>query len=408
MSPRARWIILGLALIGLGFASASTWVHYKLLTDPTYVSPCDMSSRFNCSQVYLSQYGAVKGIPIALGGVLWFGLVALIAWFSKPSDDRQGRHPGGTYLFVLSTIGLAVVLYLGYTSWFVLKTVCILCAGTYVAVAGIFLTSGVSSPMSITQALGRLMSDIGAAFKEPLVPVLVLLLFGGTAYAAAVFPREIGHPPMDGQSQDSTALAPEQVKAFSEAWAQQPRVDPGVPADGAKVLIVKYNDYQCPGCAATHAWFKPILQKYEASDPGAIKYVVKDWPWNAKCNSNLTPGQPPEHPGTCEGAAAVRMARERGGKAKELEMQDYLFANLQSMTPATVKQAADRIVGVKDFDAEYAKQLVEIRKDVAQGTTLRITSTPTIFINGVRIEQIMPAAYFDLAIQLELKRTAGK
>jgi len=266
--------------------------------------------------------------------------------------------------------------------------------------------------MSVSQLISRFASDLGAAFKQPLVLVLTLALLGGTGYAAAVFPREFSVSPMGTQDPDSLAISDEQAKAFAEAWAQQPRVDVGVPAAGAKVLVVKFNDYQCPGCAATHAGYKPILAKYETSNPGAVKYVVKDWPWNAKCNANLIPGQPPEHAGTCEGAAAVRMARERGGHTKEVEMQDWLFGNLQSLTPAVVKEAAGRLLGVKDFDTEYAKQLPEIRKDVAQGAALRIVSTPTIFINGVRIEAsqsqpLMPSRYFDLAIQLELKR-AGK
>ena len=61
----------------------------------------------------------------------------------------------------------------------------------------------------------------------------------------------------------------------------------------------------------------------------------------------------PEHPASCEGAAAVRMARERG-KAKELEMQDWLFANMRTLDPDAVKAAAERMLGVKDFTTEYA------------------------------------------------------
>ena len=133
-------------------------------------------------------------MPVALFGIVWFGLVALIAWFSTPARDGKSPQPGGTYLFAISTIGLAVVLYLGYTSWSILKTFCVLCLGTYVAVAGIFITSGVSSPMSVSQLFGRFASDLGAAFKQPLVLVLTLALLGGTGYAAAVFPREVFGP----------------------------------------------------------------------------------------------------------------------------------------------------------------------------------------------------------------------
>ena len=35
-----------------------------------------------------------------------------------------------------------------------------------------------------------------------------------------------------------------------------------VPADGAKVVIVKFNDYQCPACKLTYETYKQILAKY--------------------------------------------------------------------------------------------------------------------------------------------------
>src|SRR5262245_24952718 len=115
MTPRVRWLILGFALLGLAFAGASAWVHYKLIVDPTYVSPCDINATFNCTQVYLSRYGSLFGVPVALGGVFWFGLVALIAGLSA---GRPGAGaPTASYVFGLSIVGMAAVLYLGYASF---------------------------------------------------------------------------------------------------------------------------------------------------------------------------------------------------------------------------------------------------------------------------------------------------
>ena len=79
MSSRFRGLILVFALVGLGFATASTWVHYKVVSDPTYTSPCDINAAFNCTQVYLSRFGSIGGVPVALGGIFWFALVALVA-----------------------------------------------------------------------------------------------------------------------------------------------------------------------------------------------------------------------------------------------------------------------------------------------------------------------------------------
>jgi uncharacterized membrane protein len=150
MTSRSRLIILSLAIAGVAVAAASMWFHFKLLTDASYISPCDVNDTFNCSQVYLSPYGAVRGIPVALGGVAWFGLVAMIAGFANTSGESSKSSPAGAYIFALSTIGLAVVLSLGYTSMFVLKTYCLLCLGTYACVIGIFIASGVTSSVPMT------------------------------------------------------------------------------------------------------------------------------------------------------------------------------------------------------------------------------------------------------------------
>ena len=82
-----------------------------------------------------------------------------------------------------------------------------------------------------------------------------------------------------------------------------------------------------PGaCAQTHEWYKPVLDKFEQSHPGAVKFVVKDWPWNAKCNFNTGAGRCIT--GACEAAAAVRMARDRG-KAKDDEMEDVALRRIR-------------------------------------------------------------------------------
>src|SRR6185295_1369279 len=143
---------------------------------------------------------------------------------------------------------------------------------------------------------------------------------------------------------------------FEKAWAQQPRVNLGIAAEGAKVIVVKFNDYECPSCAQGEALYKPLLEKFATSNPGAVKYVIKDWPWNTKCNFNA--GRTiPGHEASCDAAAAARMAKDRG---KYDEMAGWLFSN-QGIQPDAVRAAATRILGVKDFDTEYAAKLADIR-----------------------------------------------
>ena len=393
MTTRSRWLILAFALLGLGFASYSAWVHYKLLTDATYASPCDFSSAFNCSQVYMSRYGSIGGVPVAIGGMFWFGLVAAIAAFAVPDK----KSPAGTYVFLIGTVGLAVVLYLAAASFLWLKTACVLCLGTYVSVVAIFIIAGATSSVPLASIPGRLVRDVSAALRRPEAAVLALVLLGGSVGLAVSFPKEGSRPQPQAEAPSEKA-----TQDFATAWAQQPRVDLGIPADGAKVIVVKFNDWQCPGCRETHEWYKPVLEKFEQSHPGAVKYVLKDWPWHSKCNFNTAAQM---HPGACEGAAAMRIARDQS-KAKEDEMEAWLFANQGPPPPNgdAVKAAASKILGITDFDRAYAEKLPDIRRDVADGGALAIRSTPTLFINGVRIEQLMPPQYFELAIQLELNK----
>lgn len=394
MTPRSRLIILSLALVGLAFAGSSTWVHYKLVTDASYISPCDMTATFNCSQAYLSQYGSIGGVPVAIAGAAWFAVVAAIAFFARPDKSSAA----GSYIYVLSTIALAFVLYLGYASFAVLQTACVLCLGTYASVIGIFLVAGSTTKVPLGQLPGRLGRDVGAALKNPSALVAILAILGGTGVVAASFPRE-------GTRPVPAAPTAEQADSFEAAWAQQPRIDLGIPADGAKVVIVKFNDYQCPGCRQAHEFYKPVLAKFAQTHPGAVKQVVKDWPWDNQCNFNAPTAT--GHPGACAAAAAARMAGDISAE-KKTEMEDWIWANQQTLTRASVKAAAERILGVDDFDRRYDQKLPDIRKDIADGGALSIRSTPTLFINGVRVEQILPPAYFEQAIQIELNKPAGK
>lgn len=407
MTSRSRLWILGFALLGLGFASASSWVHYKLLTDPTYVSPCDMSATFNCSQAYLSRYGSLWGVPVALGGVLWFALVALIAGFAKPTARDETSAAGG-YVFALSVVGLAAVMYLGYASYFRLHTLCILCMGTYVSVIAIFLISGMARTTAVTRLPGRLPRDIKHLVSGPVMPIIALLYVGGATALVMRFPHDAAPAPVQQQ------MPADFEQRFAEAWAQQPRIELGVKVPGAKVIIVKFNDYLCPSCKGMENSYKPIIDKYAASNPGAVALVLKDWPWNKECNFAIGQGIN-GHQLSCRAAVAARIAKDKG---KFDEMRDWLFSQQEFLIedgmngskkgPAMIADKVKELTGVADFEKQYAAKLEDIKRDVADGKAVGVGSTPTYFVNGVQITSpngMMRPDVLDLAIKIEL---AGK
>jgi uncharacterized membrane protein len=50
MTSLSRKLLLAFAALGLGASSMSTYVHYRLLTDPSYTSVCDVNPALSCSQ----------------------------------------------------------------------------------------------------------------------------------------------------------------------------------------------------------------------------------------------------------------------------------------------------------------------------------------------------------------------
>ena len=66
----------------------------------------------SCTQAYRSPYGSFLGVPVAPLGAFFFALVLAIAALRGRRTPQAGENGPG-YIFALSTVGLAFVLYLG-------------------------------------------------------------------------------------------------------------------------------------------------------------------------------------------------------------------------------------------------------------------------------------------------------
>src|SRR5438045_5326138 len=112
MTDLSRKLLLAFALLGLGASSAASYVHYNLIKNPDYSSFCDINATVSCKAAYLSRYGSVAGVPVAVGGLLFFTWVLMLLWGSRGKSRIQDSAPA--YIFAGSTLALAVVLYLAY------------------------------------------------------------------------------------------------------------------------------------------------------------------------------------------------------------------------------------------------------------------------------------------------------
>jgi len=376
----------------------AAYVHHRLLFDPRYASFCDINSTVSCSEVLLSRYSTAYAVPVAVYGAIWFaGILVLLAAGTWGRASLRENVPG--YLFALSTAGLAVVLYLAYVSFAVLKVYCPLCLTADAAVIGLFIVSGAATPFPMTTLPKRLVHDLKASFVSPAAIGVIVLFLVGAGSAVALFAREAAIADSALASGTAQLASANQRSEFERWFAAQPRVPLVVPSEGAKVLIVDFSDFQCPYCKQAYVSLKPIVDKYNAQQPNTVRLVLKDFPLDSKCNASVQNGGP--HPFACEAAVAVRLAK---GKGREQALEDHLFANQEMFSSENIRKWAKDIGQVSDFDAKYAATIEEVKSDIAFGHTLQVNATPTMFINGVKVAGVLAPQYLDKAIELELQR----
>jgi uncharacterized membrane protein/protein-disulfide isomerase len=389
------------ALAGLAAMAWASYVHHRLLFDPRYASFCDINATVSCSEVLLSRYASAYGIPMSILGGIWFsGALVLLGASLAGRDSLRENVPG--YLFALSTAGLAVVLYLAYISLFVLKVFCPLCLTADAAIIGLFIVSGAVTTFPMTTLPRRFLNDVRTLILSPQAIAVAVLFAAGAASAVVLSARD------DAAAETATSAAIAQAAntdrrpEFERWYNAQPRVPLIVPTEGAKVLIVDFSDFQCPYCSQAWITLKPIIDKFNAAAPNTVRIAMRDFPLDSKCNSNVQGGGP--HPQACEAAVAVRLAQA----SKRETLEDYLFHNQQAFSPENIRKWAREIGGVTDYDAKYASTIEAVKGDIAFGHTLEVKATPTMFINGVKVEGVLAPQYLDAAITLELQRATAQ
>jgi uncharacterized membrane protein len=396
MSSLARKLLVAFALLGLGASSAATWVHYHLIVNPDYSSFCDINATISCKQAYLSRYGSVGGVPVALGGVIFFAWVLLMVWASRGKSRVGDSAPA--YIFAGSTLALAVVLYLAYASFFILKEVCPLCVTTYVAVIGTFVISGGASSVAMSKLPRRALSDARILVSTPLALAIAIVFVAASSWGMSAFPREENGRP--AQPQQLPAVSADQRSQLEQWWDMQPTL-PNFPFDngGAKVLIVEFADFQCPHCREQYFALQPIIDEYVAAHPGEIKFLFKTYPLNSNCNPSVPSVN---FVASCDASVAYLEAKPKGTADK---LKDWFFTHQEELSPTTVRRAAVDVGKVTDFDANYAKSIQEIKTDASLGAALGVNSTPSFFINGKRLPGggIAPQ-YFGPLLDAELKK----
>ena len=135
-----RWPhFAGLVLSGLGFAVAAylTFEHYtgsKSLTCPAGSA----NGAINCLKVTTSVYSVQYGIPIAVLGLFFFAVMAVL---QSPWAWRSERRALGVARIAWCVVGIASALKLVYDELFNIHAICLWCTSVHILTLLIFVVT---------------------------------------------------------------------------------------------------------------------------------------------------------------------------------------------------------------------------------------------------------------------------
>jgi protein-disulfide isomerase len=155
----------------------------------------------------------------------------------------------------------------------------------------------------------------------------------------------------------------------------------------APVTIVNYDDFECPFCARMHTAVLDALKKY----PDKVRVIYKDYPLSEI------------HPWADRAANDSDCLAAQNSDAY-WDFADYVHANQAAITgkeehrtEAGMADAVDKVtldIGRKhNLNDDQLKACVKdqaqkstVKKSKAEGDSLDVSATPTMFVNGERLE----------------------
>lgn len=154
----------------------------------------------------------------------------------------------------------------------------------------------------------------------------------------------------------------------------------GSPSSG--VRLVEYGDFQCPACED----YEPVVEQITAKYLNRIQFQFRNFPLTSL------------HPNAF---AAARAAEAAGMQNKYWQMHDALYAtqdyyqwayvngNVSGADPTPYFQQYAKNLGLNlaKFNTDSASSAVNntIQADIAAGTKLGVSGTPTFFLDGRQV-----------------------
>jgi len=340
-----------IAIAGLAFSlnARATSAKYQATHAP---SVCVVSAYWNCDTVMQSEYSTVFGISVStLAAVAHLLLLALLLGARK---DPSRLVLSGSLAGVAGIAGLAYFA----IAYFSVKSGCLNCLAIQISD---YALAALLVPPAFKAARGGL---DGPAIRFATVTAALLLVIGIAAEDYATQTSALARA-RSGAGQKTTWIDLSDAVLYGK--------------ETARLQVVVYADYGCPHCEECYRKARELTGRY----PDEVVFIFKHWPLDTDCNPKALSDA---HRGACRAARAAQVAALNG---RSKEAVDYLFAANQGFNPFFLARLGERIgMDKKAWSESLESAEVDslVTRDVEEGHALGLTSVPSAYIDGRRID----------------------
>lgn len=354
-----NWHVINwFAILGMISTSIYLTSHYFDVHFPTGLiggTLCDINSFFTCSAATNSPFSNIMGVPISLFGLM-IGVFLASGYLFKSKEIEGTNH----FVLMINAVGCLILFVYSLVA---LGTLCPFCTAYYIfsfiALAVFYKHSSYKTP----------------AVKPLGIYIVVALVISGITFAN-----------VNEKNSKKGALA----KSLIEQFFNLPNL--GKPAtdspflvakagenfDDAVIRITKFSDFECPACRMLSEHLIKVGEKYK----GKVSIQYKFYPLDVSCNASL---KQQIHRNACNASYLSYCAPS---KFKDLHHEIFNQVNSSGLTPTWLNKKAKEL-GVEDCykSKETRDAVVQI---ISEAKPFNISSTPTMLINGVKIEGVLP------------------
>jgi protein-disulfide isomerase/uncharacterized membrane protein len=398
-------VIAIFSIFGVIVAGISLYHHtaqrFGLQTEPSF---CNINSRINCDAVNGSPFSMILGVPVASWGIVFY-LMFLFAALVGLGRDLISQRTLASVLALFGLFSLAFSIYLFCVSEFVIGSVCLLCLGLYLINIVLFLCAWKLWPGG--DSSGRLGAGLRNIISFPLCffggsprwtsLAWITILVGALSLFCALAAPDLMLPYIVSKSQ---AKVEEQASKGIQDWASQKKVEISIKDGGAlerdyhlgsasaPVQIVEFSDYECPACRT----FAPVIDQIVHNYGNQVHFVSKNFPLDRSCNPTI---EREMHRYACLAASFARCAGEQD---RFWEAHNLLFGlevlesgKSTEQVRAAMNQAGQALgldISALDECIKSERHKPKLRSDIEDGVKIDLDRTPSLWINGQRVQNL--------------------